>query len=477
MPQLARNRPAHSGALRDEMLRLDARLRERDPVPLDRALERDDLVEHVRVERGDLIRGIDAREDVVEIRCAEDHFERRGLRARVERDEPLRDQLLAALEIALRDLQLVAVDDEVVLHLRELDVCQVEALISPAEARVKRLHLREDARGLRPFRRDRRLGGRGSRREKRREESKEHVRRRSPSPADDGSLIGNRTAHREGPVRHEWGRLAICSDTGNRQTRAEPSEGLQNLPLAALYRRYACGTVLRVLGQAHPPLARLLGIAVAVFLVVVLPAIGEPNPIGSATGLRLENAQLAAKSRSAVLSLYSLDSQLAAARSRLSTVREQLRALRTERATLRRELNVARAGEQISERQLATRLRQLYDQGEVSPIEVVFGATSITDAMTQLDNIHRVASLNDEVLAQLRAAHTRLVTTAQQLSARTADLNAALRTAAATEASLARTRAARASYIASLSSRRNLNSAQIVRLDRRREQRRPSPSS
>ena len=252
---------------------------------------------------------------------------------------------------------------------------------------------------------------------------------------------------------------------GQPPTRAEPSEGLQNLPLAALYRHYACGTVLRVLGQAHPPLARLLGIAVAVFLVVVLPAIGEPNPIGSATGLRLENAQLAAKSRSAVLSLYSLDSQLAAARSRLSTVREQLRALRTERATLRRELNVARAGEQISERQLATRLRQLYDQGEVSPIEVVFGATSITDAMTQLDNIHRVASLNDEVLAQLRAAHTRLVTTAQQLSARTADLNAALRTAAATEASLARTRAARASYIASLASRRNLNSAQIARLE------------
>lgn len=220
-----------------------------------------------------------------------------------------------------------------------------------------------------------------------------------------------------------------------------------------------------MLGQAHPPLARLLGTAVAAFLVVVLPAIGASNPIEAATTLRLENAQLAAKSRSALLDLYSLDSRLAAARSRLSSVREELHVLRTERATLRRELQVARVGEQISERQLATRLRQLYDQGNVSPIEVVFGATSITDAITQLDNIHRVASLNDEVLAQLRSAQTRLLTTSRELAARTAGLNAALRTAAASEASLSRTLAARTSYIASLSSHRNLNSAQIVRLE------------
>jgi peptidoglycan DL-endopeptidase CwlO len=221
-----------------------------------------------------------------------------------------------------------------------------------------------------------------------------------------------------------------------------------------------------VLRQAHPPLVRLLGIAVAAFLVVALPAVGQPNPIRSATGLRAENGQLAAKSRAAVLSLYSLDLRLAAARSRRSAVQLQLRSLRAEHVTLRRELNVAHAGEQISERQLATRLRQLYDGEVVSPIEVVFGATSITDAITQLDNIHRVASLNEEVLAQLRTAQTRLVTTTQQLSARTAELDAALRTAAVTEASLSRARADRASFIASLSSRRNLNSAQIVLLER-----------
>jgi 3D (Asp-Asp-Asp) domain-containing protein len=217
-----------------------------------------------------------------------------------------------------------------------------------------------------------------------------------------------------------------------------------------------------VLGPASPSLARLLCIVAAAFLVVVLPALGEPSQ--TASGLRLENAQLAAKSRSALLDLYSLDSQYTAARARLSSVHAQLAALRGERATLRRELEVARAGQKISERQLAMRLRQLYSQGDLDPIEVVFGATSITDAMTQLDNIHRFASQNNEVLAQLRAAQTRFLSASQQLAARTADVNAALRKAASTEASLGRTRAALASYVASLSSRQNLNDAQILRL-------------
>ncbi len=200
-------------------------------------------------------------------------------------------------------------------------------------------------------------------------------------------------------------------------------------------------------------------------LVVVLSAAGQPNPVDSAAKLRAQNAQLAAKSRSALLDLYSLDAQLATARSRLASVQQEMRTLRDERATLSRELRVARVGERISERQLASRLRQLYDQGDVSALEVVFGATSITDAMNQLDNVHRVASLNDVVLAQVRTAQTRLVATSQQLAARTADLDSALRRATATEASLNRTRAARTTYLASLASHQNLNSEQIIRLE------------
>ena len=220
-----------------------------------------------------------------------------------------------------------------------------------------------------------------------------------------------------------------------------------------------------MLRQAHPPLRRLIGVAAAAALVAVVPALGQLNPSDSAAKLRLENSRLAAKSRSALLDLYSLDARLAAAHIRLASVQGELQTLRGERALLTRELRIARSGELASENQLASRLRQLYEQGDVSAIEVVFSATSISDAMTQLDNVHRVASLNDEVLAQLRNAQARLVTTSRRLAARTADLGVALRTAAANEASLSRTQAARRFYMASLATRRDLNSAQITRLE------------
>jgi 3D (Asp-Asp-Asp) domain-containing protein len=220
-------------------------------------------------------------------------------------------------------------------------------------------------------------------------------------------------------------------------------------------------------GQAHLAVPRLLSFAAAVYLAVVLPAFGRstPSPLGRASALRLQNAHLEAQSRSAVLGLYSLDVQLAAARVRLSALQGEQQRLRAQRATLRQELRIARLGEQLSEQQLASRLRQLYDQGDVSPLEVMFAAGSLSDAMTQLDNMHRVASLNDEMLAQLRSARTKFLTTARTLAVRTSRLDAAVRAAAATEASLVRTRAARAGYITKLGSRRSLNAAQIARLE------------
>src|SRR5579862_171793 len=212
-------------------------------------------------------------------------------------------------------------------------------------------------------------------------------------------------------------------------------------------------------------LVRLLGIACAAFLVAVLPAFGSSNPLGAASALRLQNARLEAKSRSAVLSLYSLDARLTAAHAHLTALRAQLRRLRAERSVLRQELRVARLGEQLSEQELASRVRQLYDQNDLSPIEVVFGASSLSDAMTQLDDINRVASLNDDMVSQLRVARVRTLTAAQTLGLRTRQLEGAVREAAAVEASLALTVADRTAYVGRLETRRNLNAAQIGRLE------------
>jgi 3D (Asp-Asp-Asp) domain-containing protein/septal ring factor EnvC (AmiA/AmiB activator) len=210
---------------------------------------------------------------------------------------------------------------------------------------------------------------------------------------------------------------------------------------------------------------RLLGVAAATFVAVVLTGFASASTPGNASALRAENVQLDAKSRSATLGLYSLDARIAGADARLATLRAELRRLRAERAVLRRELLTAQLGERISERQLASRVRQLYDQGELSPLEVVFGASSIADAVTQLDDMRSVASLNDDVLGQLHSARAHALAASRTLAARTRQLAAAVQAAAAAEASLAQTRAAQSAYIAQLVARRNLNAAQIGRLE------------
>jgi 3D (Asp-Asp-Asp) domain-containing protein/peptidoglycan hydrolase CwlO-like protein len=221
-----------------------------------------------------------------------------------------------------------------------------------------------------------------------------------------------------------------------------------------------------VLGQAHTPRRRLLGIAVASMIVLAVPAIGGADPNQSPSSLRHENANLAARSRAAVLSLYSLDSQLASAQSRLATLQGRANDLRRERASLALQLRVARAGVGISQRRVAARLRALYEQGDVSALEVVLGAKSLDEALNALDNLGRVAALDESVLAQVTSAKHELTSASHALAARSAALDEALREAAATTASLAATRADREAYIQRLAEARSMNTAQISLLER-----------
>ena len=223
---------------------------------------------------------------------------------------------------------------------------------------------------------------------------------------------------------------------------------------------------LAVLGQALTPRLRLLGVAVAAIVTVfVVPAVGGADPTTSADALRQENANLAARSRAAVLSLYSLDSRLDAARTRLANLQEQAADLRRQRASLTRQLRVARAGVTVSQRRLAARLRLLYEQGDVTAMEVLLGAKSLDEALTGLDNLDRVATQDQSVLAQLRTAKKQLAGATTALASRAAKLEAATRAAAATASSLAQAKAERSAYISSLATERQLNSAQISRLE------------
>jgi 3D (Asp-Asp-Asp) domain-containing protein len=222
-------------------------------------------------------------------------------------------------------------------------------------------------------------------------------------------------------------------------------------------------TVVRsasVLGQAHTPRRRFLPFAAIALLMLAGPAVSGADPSQTAS-LRARDAQLAQKSRAAVLGLYSLDQQLGSAQARLSTLRTQAVGLRAEQASLNHQLSIARRGAVLAQSHLGARLRILYEQGNVEPLEIVFGAKNLDEALTSLDSLSRASGQGEDVLRQLKAARTHIVSAQKALGARRAALAQATARAQATAVSLAQTRAARNAYIGSLASERRLNQKQI----------------
>jgi 3D (Asp-Asp-Asp) domain-containing protein len=217
-----------------------------------------------------------------------------------------------------------------------------------------------------------------------------------------------------------------------------------------------------VLGQAHTPRRRLLPLAAVALAVLAAPAVSGAITSHGVVGLRAHDAALAARSRSAVLGLYSLDEQLAAAQSRLTTLHSRQQSLRAQRASVAHRLAIAKRGTHLSEARLGTRLRQLYEQGNVEPLEIVFGAKSLDEALTNLDNLSRMTGQGEDILRELKAARVSASSAAQKLAAEDAALTSATQAAEATAAALASRRAARNAYIGSLAAQRRLTQQQIA---------------
>jgi 3D (Asp-Asp-Asp) domain-containing protein len=219
-----------------------------------------------------------------------------------------------------------------------------------------------------------------------------------------------------------------------------------------------------VLGQAHTPRRRLLPFAVIALTVLAAPAVSGAITSHSASSLRAHDAALAAKSRAAVLDLYSLDQKLAGTQSRLNTLQTQALSLRAQRASLAQQLRIAKRSAHLAQRQVAERLRALYEQGNVEPLEIVFGAKTIEEAMTSLDSLSRMTNQGEDVIRELKNARATLGSASRRLAVREAALAEATQAARATANSLASTRALRSSYIGSLAAERRMTQRQISAL-------------
>ena len=183
-----------------------------------------------------------------------------------------------------------------------------------------------------------------------------------------------------------------------------------------------------------------------------------------ASTLTEQNAALAAKSRSALLDLYGLDSRLARERAHLVGLRIRTAEVRAARQAAQHRLTIARHSLAAAQRALARRVQELYEQGGSDPLAIVLGASSVDDALSSLDSLDRLAEQDRDVIRQTRTAEARLAAATRALRARELELGRLADEAARAVSALEQSRAQRASFLATLSAQRRLNAAAISSL-------------
>jgi peptidoglycan DL-endopeptidase CwlO len=176
---------------------------------------------------------------------------------------------------------------------------------------------------------------------------------------------------------------------------------------------------------------------------------------------------LSARAQSAWLSSVSLGTRLEQTRAALIRLRARTRTIAGQRAEAAQSLQVARRTLAVSQQRLGERLRILYEQGDSDPLAVLVGAKSIDEAISGLENLHRVAGQDRTVIDQAKSARATLTRATQRLAAQEAQARQAEEATAASLAALEAARRERAAMLASLDETRDSNSAEISSLESR----------
>ena len=218
-----------------------------------------------------------------------------------------------------------------------------------------------------------------------------------------------------------------------------------------------------MLGPFKGKRGSILAATAGLCLLAITPA-GATGPSTAIGRLQSDDASLASKSRAAVLQLYSLDARLSTAQSRLAALRDVRRKLEQQRGWLLHEQTIAKLDTRLSQDQLASRLRFIYDHGATSSLDILMGAQSIGDAITQLDDVNKVTASNTDVLVQVQSSRRHLAALSRNLAARRLSIESATTEAAATVSQLEALRASRAAYVDDLAQRRSLDARRIATL-------------
>jgi 3D (Asp-Asp-Asp) domain-containing protein len=214
-----------------------------------------------------------------------------------------------------------------------------------------------------------------------------------------------------------------------------------------------------VRGGRESRLALGLALLAAVFIGASLA--GAQNT----AGLQRQQRVLVARSHSALLGLYALDSRLARANAELAEIHARVTALRDEQRQVKREVIVVARNVRVSQRLLATHLRTLYEEGEPNALAILLGSASLEDAVTRLNDLEQSAQQGEAAVTDTQRGHAQLLHLAGTLASQVREAQALEARARATAAALQRARTARVRYLASLGRERRLTAHQLARLD------------
>jgi 3D (Asp-Asp-Asp) domain-containing protein len=218
-----------------------------------------------------------------------------------------------------------------------------------------------------------------------------------------------------------------------------------------------------VLGRIRSRTVRFAALASGLSLAAAsaaLAAPGTPHP-GGTGGPGGATPSLDGRIRQALLGVYALDSQLQAWRARVASLQAAAAATRRRQAALREQLGAAQATLQIGRHRLGLNLRTLYEQGNVDPLAVMLGSTTLTKGLRQLDDLQRVTDQARRIVIATTAARTRLIASRTQLAAEERRLSASLAAARAAERKVAGAAAVKAAYVSSLRTKERLRAAQV----------------
>ena len=194
------------------------------------------------------------------------------------------------------------------------------------------------------------------------------------------------------------------------------------------------------------------------------------SPAASGTGgrertLRAQASALAAQAQSASLDLYALDAKLHRAQARLVSLDSTAARLRTQQLQIEQQITATRKTLRMSQRNLGTSLRILYEQGDTDPVAVILGAESLTDAVSTLDGLKRVSDQSSALVQTATHAELRLRALRSELATQRARVAASVSAAAGTTRQLASARANRVSFISGLRAQEQLKNSQIDALE------------